>query len=119
MIETARLTVANLQHLNALFAQNPEATYVLVKGHTRSGKCIKTTATLIVEDQTTKAKGSKATTRALEEVKLFNDVEQAMIGMLSIIGLIVVAVVIGVGVDKVINIASKKVDVYNKENKHE
>ena len=42
-----------------------------------------------------------------------------MMGMLSIVGLIVVAVVIGVGVDKVINIASKKVDVYNKENKHE
>ena len=42
-----------------------------------------------------------------------------MIGMLSIIGLVVVAVVIGVGVDKVIKIASKKVDVYKKENKHE
>lgn len=38
--------------------------------------------------------------------------------MLTLIGLGVVALAIGVGVDKIINIASQKVDAHKKEHKN-
>jgi len=39
--------------------------------------------------------------------------------MLTLIGLSVVALAIGVGVDKIIKVASQKVDAHKKENENE
>ena len=74
-IDTVSLNVAHLQHLNALFAQNPEAVWVNLKGYDSDGEYSKTTATLVVPDKAAKAKKSKDVTRTLEEITLFDAME--------------------------------------------
>lgn len=66
------LSVAQMQHLNALFAQNPEATHVCVyENEYKDGNYYATTAQIGFTE--TNKKG-KDTVRYLEEVRLFTDV---------------------------------------------
>ncbi len=67
------LSVAQMQHLNALFAQNPEATHVNVyEKEDKDGNYCATTAKI---GFTETSKKGKATVRYNEEVRLFTDVE--------------------------------------------
>ncbi len=67
------LSVAQMQHLNALFAQNPEATHVNVyEKEDSDGYYSATTAKLVFTETSKKGKN---TVRYLEEVRLFTDVE--------------------------------------------
>lgn len=71
--DTVTLNVAQIQHLNALFAQNPEATHVCVyENEDEDGNYYATTATIGFTETNKKGKN---TVRYLEEVRLFTDVE--------------------------------------------
>lgn len=66
------LSVAQMQHLNALFAQNPEATHVCVyENEDKDGNYYATTAQIGFTETNKKGKN---TVRYLEEVRLFTDV---------------------------------------------
>lgn len=66
------LSVAQMQHLNALFAQNPEATHVCVyEKEDKYGNYYATTAEIGFTETNKKGKN---TVRYLEEVRLFTDV---------------------------------------------
>ena len=73
--EVVTLSVSQMQHINALFAMNPDATHVVVyEKEDKDGDNFTTTAKIGFTEtaDSSNKKKSKTTTRYLEEVVLAN-----------------------------------------------